>query len=114
MGQMEELIEWLNCESTAEIEPVERAAIAHYKLVLVHPFVDGSGRTSRLLMNLLLMRSGFPPVILPVEDKALYYTLLHTANLGDLRPFVRFVAKHTRNTLQKYLELSSTCNSIEC
>ncbi|GMS95563.1 hypothetical protein PENTCL1PPCAC_17738 [Pristionchus entomophagus] len=114
MGQMEELIEWLNCESTAEMEPVERAAIAHYKLVLVHPFVDGNGRTSRLLMNLLLMRSGFPPVILPVEDKAMYFATLHTANLGDLRPFVRFVAKHTRNTLQKYLELSSTCNSIEC
>ncbi|KAF8374582.1 fic-1 [Pristionchus pacificus] len=130
-GQMEELIEWLNSESTAEMDPVQRAAIAHYKLVLIHPFTDGNGRTSRLLMNLLLMKSGFPPVILPVEDKALYYATLHTANLGDLRPFVRFVAKHTRNTLEvipsignylkgpghtneKYLQLSSMCSTIEC
>ncbi|GMR47924.1 hypothetical protein PMAYCL1PPCAC_18119 [Pristionchus mayeri] len=113
-SEMEELVEWLNADETKEMEAVERAAIAHYKLVLIHPFVDGNGRTSRLLMNLLLMRSGFPPVILPVEDKALYYATLHTANLGDLRPFVRFVAKHTRNTLQKYLQLGSTCNTIEC
>ena len=70
LSQMEELVEWLNSDSTSRMEPVEMAAIAHYKLVLTHPFVDGNGRTGRLLMNLVLMRSGFPPVILPVEEKA--------------------------------------------
>ncbi|VDK74041.1 unnamed protein product [Cylicostephanus goldi] len=49
------------------------------------------------------MRAGFPPVILPVESRAEYYATLHIANLGDLRPFVRYVARHTENTLQVWI-----------
>nr|XP_039271842.1 protein adenylyltransferase FICD-like isoform X2 [Styela clava] len=59
---MEEFNDWLNSEEAERLHPVEFAALAHYKLVYVHPFIDGNGRTSRLLMNLILMRSGFPPV----------------------------------------------------
>lgn len=100
MEQMVDLVEWLNDESTRAMDPIERAAIAHYKLVLVHPFTDGNGRTARLLLNLIMMRSGFPPVILPVETRAEYYASLHVANLGDLRPFVRYVAKHSENSIK--------------
>ncbi|PAV60174.1 hypothetical protein WR25_18516 isoform A [Diploscapter pachys] len=106
--QMDELILWLNDEKTTEIDPIERAAIAHYKLVLVHPFVDGNGRTARLLMNLILMKAGFPPVILPVQTRANYYATLHTANLGDLRPFIRYVANQIDHSLQLYLNAAST------
>lgn len=65
------------------------AAIAHYKFVYIHPFIDGNGRTGRLLMNLLLMQAGFPPVIIRVEDRPAYYEALKGANEGDLRPFIR-------------------------
>ncbi|CAJ0602583.1 unnamed protein product [Cylicocyclus nassatus] len=111
--QLNELVDWLRDPSTMELDPVERAAIAHYKLVVVHPFVDGNGRTARLLLNLILMRAGFPPVILPVESRAEYYATLHTANLGDLRPFVRYVARHTESTLQFYINSAEKCG-VDC
>ncbi|EGT46606.1 CBN-FIC-1 protein [Caenorhabditis brenneri] len=108
MDQLSDMVDWLNDESTLAMDPIERAAIAHYKLVLVHPFTDGNGRTARLLLNLIMMRSGFPPVILPVETRAEYYATLHVANLGDLRPFVRYVAKHSEASIQRYIGAMKT------
>ncbi|KAK5968092.1 Adenosine monophosphate-protein transferase FICD [Trichostrongylus colubriformis] len=112
--QLDELVDWLRNPETLELSPVQRAAIAHYKLVVVHPFVDGNGRTARLLLNLILMRAGFPPVILPVESRAEYYATLHTANLGDLRPFVRYVARHTESTLKYYIGSAEACVAADC
>lgn len=51
-------------------------------------------------MNLILMQSGFPPVIIPVEDRSDYYDTLTAANRGNLRPFIRFIARQTDATLQ--------------
>ena len=62
-----------------------------------------SGRTSRLLMNWILMQNGFPPVIIRKQDRLLYYQHLVTANDGDIRPFVRFIAKCTSRTLDAYI-----------
>ncbi len=55
---MHRFVAWLNSPENAEVHPINLAALAHYKLVYIHPFVDGNGRTSRLLMNLILMQSG--------------------------------------------------------
>ena len=63
---MDEFITWLNC---AQGHPVEIAAAAHFKLVNIHPFVDGNGRTARLLMNLLLLQEGFPFAIIKKEER---------------------------------------------
>ena len=93
------------------MHPVRLAALAHYKLVYIHPFVDGNGRTSRLLMNLILMQHGFPPVIVRKQDRLQYYQHLVTANDGDVRPFIRFIAKCTERTLDAYL-LATRENSI--
>ncbi len=101
--EMEEFIEWINSESALRIHPVELAALAHYKFVYIHPFIDGNGRTARLLMNLILMQAGFPPVIIRVEDRLEYYETLSAANEGDLRPFIRFIAAATDRTLDGYL-----------
>lgn len=60
--EIADLVTWLNDPTTLELHPVELAALAHYKFVYIHPFIDGNGRTGRLLMNLLLMAAGFPPV----------------------------------------------------
>lgn len=48
---------------------VRYAALAHYKLVDIHPFVDGNGRTSRLIMNLILLKAGYPPVMILKEQR---------------------------------------------
>uniref|UniRef100_A0A915PM24 protein adenylyltransferase n=1 Tax=Setaria digitata TaxID=48799 RepID=A0A915PM24_9BILA len=112
-GEMEEMVKWLNDDDSMLLDPIERAAIAHYKLVSIHPFIDGNGRTARLLMNLILMQSGFPPVIIPVEARADYYDTLNAANRGNLRPFIRFIAQQTDATLQLYINSATTCNYRE-
>ncbi|MED6241082.1 hypothetical protein ATANTOWER_024451 [Ataeniobius toweri] len=100
---MDELVQWLNSEEALQLHPVEYAALAHYKLVYIHPFVDGNGRTSRLLMNLVLMQARYPPITIRKEQRAEYYTTLDTANEGDVRPFIRFIAKCTEITLDTLL-----------
>ncbi len=100
---MGRFLTWLNDPETLLMHPVRMAALAHYKLVYIHPFVDGNGRTSRLLMNWILMANGFPPVIIRKQDRLLYYQHLVTANDGDIRPFVRFIGKCTARTLDAYI-----------
>ncbi|MED6267539.1 hypothetical protein CHARACLAT_013298 [Characodon lateralis] len=100
---MDELVQWLNSEEALQLHPVEYAALAHYKLVYIHPFVDGNGRTSRLLMNLVLMQARYPPITIRKEQRAEYYASLDTANEGDVRPFIRFIAKCTEITLDTLL-----------
>ncbi|XP_076029988.1 FIC domain protein adenylyltransferase [Oratosquilla oratoria] len=100
---MEDFVAWLNSEDAQKLHPIKYASLAHYKLVFIHPFVDGNGRTARLLMNFLLMQAGYPPVIIRKQDRMQYYEHLQTANLGDTRPFVRFIADCTEKTLDVYL-----------
>ncbi|XP_040168739.1 protein adenylyltransferase Fic [Anopheles arabiensis] len=104
MGRFEN---WLNSEQVFLMHPVKYAAMAHYKLVHIHPFSDGNGRTSRLLMNTLLMRAGYPPVIIQKQHRHKYYNFLQLANEGDIRPFVRFIADCTERTLDLYLWATS-------
>lgn len=99
--------EWLNSEQAHELHPVKMAAIAHYKLVHIHPFTDGNGRTSRLLMNTILMKYGYPPVVIQKQQRLQYYNYLQMANEGDIRPFIRFIAECTEKTLDLYLWATS-------
>lgn len=101
---MADLVKWLNSPEAWGLHPIEYAAIAHYRLVYIHPFVDGNGRTSRLLMNLRLIQAGYPPVIIKVQDRFKYYDALETANSGDIRPFIRFIAQCTEVSLDGYLD----------
>lgn len=55
---MEGFLSWLNSDEAEKLHPIKYAALAHYKFVFIHPFVDGNGRTARLLMNFLLMQVG--------------------------------------------------------
>ncbi|KAL3869905.1 hypothetical protein ACJMK2_042529 [Sinanodonta woodiana] len=103
---MDDFIEWLNSREALQLHPIEYAALAHYKLVVIHPFYDGNGRASRLLMNLILMQAGFPPVTIKVEDRHIYYDVLQQANEGDIRPFIRFIAECTESTLDEFLMAS--------
>jgi len=77
---MDDFIEWIVAHS--EIHPVELAAEAHYRLVAIHPFVDGNGRTARLLMNLILIQNGYPPAIIRTRDRLKYIAGIEKAQLG--------------------------------
>lgn len=66
---MDTFLEWMNSAEASELHPIKLAAIAHYRLVHIHPFTDGNGRTSRLLMNTILMKFGFPPVVIQKQQR---------------------------------------------
>ncbi|XP_046752459.1 protein adenylyltransferase Fic isoform X2 [Diprion similis] len=104
---MEQFSLWLNSEQAVRMHPVRYAALAHYKLVHIHPFSDGNGRTSRLLMNMILMQAGYPPVIVHKQHRHKYYEYLQLANTGDVRPFVRFIGECTEQTLDLFLWATS-------
>ena len=91
---MGELIEWYrNEESKKELHPVVLAALMHYKIVRIHPFDDGNGRISRLLMNYVLFKNNMPPVIIKSIDKNNYLAALNSADTGDLDSFIKYIAK---------------------
>lgn len=94
---------WLNSWEALTLHPVRYAAFAHYKLVHIHPFYDGNGRTSRLLMNTILMQAGYPPIIILKQDRQTYYKVIAQADEGDIRPFLRFIAECTERTLDLFL-----------
>lgn len=96
--EMQNLMKWLNKEKN-KIHVVELSAILHHKLVHIHPFFDGNGRTSRLVMNLLLMRAGYPLVIILKNDRKKYYDVLDKADKGDYEPMVRFIAQAVERSL---------------
>jgi len=99
---MEKLITWY--QNSGELHPVERAAKLHVDFVGIHPFVDGNGRTSRLLMNFELLRMGYLPVIIPVEKRFDYYDALDTAHTsGNYSPFLELVVLLEKQTLERYL-----------
>lgn len=101
---MEQLIERYN--SWKEYHPIIKASLLHGELVKIHPFVDGNGRTSRLLMNLDLMNSGYVPLIIKKENRLKYYETLdkaHTTN--DYTDFIKLVAEAEIDILKKYCEM---------
>ncbi|VVB77339.1 Fic/DOC family protein [uncultured archaeon] len=73
------------------LHPIELAALLHNRFVNIHPFTDGNGRTSRLLMNWILLRNKFPPVIIEISNKEQYYDAIEAADEGDQKPFAMFL-----------------------
>jgi len=73
------------------LHPVELVTLLHNKFVGIHPFTDGNGRTARLLMNWVLIKNKFPPVIIEVINKEEYYNAIEAADRGDQIPFAMFL-----------------------
>ncbi|MEA3495328.1 MAG: Fic family protein [Bacteroidota bacterium] len=100
---MRKLIKW--CFGNRKLHPVELASIMHHKLVYIHSFFDGNGRTSRLVMNIILMQVGFPLVAVMKTDRKRYYMALSLADKGDYSSFVNFIARAVERTLDIYLKV---------
>lgn len=99
---MQEFVDWLENSSG---HPVTIAAQAHLKLVGIHPFVDGNGRTARLLMNLLLLQAGYPPVIIRTEDRKRYIDSLENAQVsGTPDDYFALIYAAAERSLDIYLE----------
>ncbi len=99
---MEEFGAWLSRTPSAP----EGAFEAHFRLTAIHPFSDGNGRAARLLMNLMLIRGGYPPVaVRPADRKPYLDALEHGSLTGDLQPFRRFMYERLDATLGEYLSV---------
>ena len=89
-----------------DLNPIELAAWTHAEFVKIHPFVDGNGRTSRLIMNYQLMKHGFLPISVNKEDKLDYFNFLEEyAVNGNLEPFADFIADLEEKQLDEYLSI---------
>jgi hypothetical protein len=104
---MEGFATWLRPASVpnkmiSQTEEVLAAAIAHTWFVTIHPFVDGNGRVARLLMNLILMRYGFPIAIITKEDRVRYYDALEASQSSDLGPFLSLLEDCVEESCEEY------------
>lgn len=95
--------QWVN-QNQIQLHRVHLAAEAHHRLVAIHPFLDGNGRTARLVMNLLLLQDGYPPTIIQRINRRQYYRVLARADNHDPAPLVNFVGRAVERSLTLYLE----------
>lgn len=105
--KMQEMMDFYN-ENMETMHPVELASEMHERLVYIHPFADGNGRTARLLMNLILLQNGYPIAILKgdTENRLKYYKALETASItGDKTPFKNFIKEVLTQTINRILEV---------
>jgi Fic family protein len=105
---MADFCNWL--AGARSLHPIELAAQAHYRLASIHPFVDGNGRTGRLLMNMILLMFGYPPAIIRPSDRLAYITALEKAQLGgSSQEYFELMANAVDRSLNIYLHaLSNT------
>ena len=101
--QMENLV--AEFAGTKKLHPLERAALFHLKFEGIHPFVDGNGRTGRLILNLMLMQAGYPPINVKYSDRKRYYEMFDRYYRdNDQNPAISLVAE---NIKERFANLSS-------
>ncbi|MCL2126963.1 MAG: Fic family protein [Treponema sp.] len=87
------------------LHPVTLAAKLHERIATIHPFIDGNGRTARLVMNLSLLQNGYPIVIIPPILRNDYIASIRLANAGDTEPFLNFISYIEYESSKDYLRL---------
>jgi Fic family protein len=97
-----QLIDFIN-KNEAKYSDVILATLFHHRFVWIHPFFDGNGRTVRLVMNLILMRSGYPPAIILKTDRKKYYAALNQANNGSYTKLALLMIQAIERSLDIYL-----------
>ena len=114
---MTDLLQWYNqTEAEGTMTPIELASLFHYRYIRIHPFEDGNGRISRLIVNYILYRHGYPMIVVKSADKNNYLTALNRcdvaigsipsdgahAELSQITPFVDYMS----NCLERALTIS--------
>lgn len=96
--QMQKYVAWMAQAYNSVPAPL-LAAVCHAWLVHIHPFRDGNGRTARAVMNLLLMRQGFPVVVVRRKDRQRYYEVLRRSDDCDIGPFLELLTERCHDSL---------------
>lgn len=94
-------------ENKNSLHPVVLSAEMHERLVTIHPFIDGNGRTSRLIMNLILLQNGFPIANIKgdTDSRMKYYTALENSRTDNKEEFVLLIVKLVKDSLEKRIKL---------
>lgn len=110
--EMEKLLNWHHAEKKLHI--IEKAALFHYRFVTIHPFDDGNGRLSRLLMNLILMQSGYPPCIIRNSRRRQYLQALESvdSSKNHATPII-FVAEELLQTQENIINILENKSEVE-
>lgn len=95
---MGELIDWFRANQ--DTHPIVLAAELHYKFICIHPFDDGNGRVARLLVNWVLMKNGYQPVVIKSKEKDKYLRALQKADAGDIDAFSAYIAEQAMWSLE--------------
>ncbi len=109
---MNDFVTWLNSTEASQLHPVEYAARVHYRFVSIHPFRDGNGRTARLIMNLLLIRAGYPIVIIDNQKRNEYINAIAYGqkNQDDLTQLLSLIFDATIASMIETLRLLVTAS----
>lgn len=110
---MEQLI--LDYEQMSSLHVIERVATFHLAFEAIHPFIDGNGRTGRLLLNLELMKEGYPPINIKFGDRKRYYNCFtgYHENGNDSSEMVALISQYLEEELSRYVEIVKTANEID-
>jgi len=101
-----EFIQWLHSQTVEE--PILLAALVHLRFVSIHPFIDGNGRTARLLMNLVLLQNGYPQAIIKISNRAEYIQAIEKYQQSknhDFDDFYKVVLKSVNDSLDLYSKI---------
>ena len=100
--KMNQFIEWYK-ESRDSLHSIELAARVHVDFVKIHPFIDGNGRTARLLLNLELIKRGYPPIVIKAKNRLSYYEALDLAHVkNDYSYFLKLINEYLIESFDRY------------
>lgn len=99
--RLKDLVKWFS-ENEKKVHPFVLASIFHNQFVYIHPFSDGNGRVSRLLLNFILIKHAFFPVIIYNDEKHKYYTALRQSKDGDMKPFIYYLSDIYRTQMDLF------------
>lgn len=111
---MEQLINQYN-EWIEEKHLIERVALLHLQFESIHPFIDGNGRTGRLLLNFELMKEGYPPINIKFKDRKRYYDCFTDYHLNNSDPqmFIKMIGEYVEGELERYISILGIANNVE-
>lgn len=108
---MKKLLDWYN-QNKDLMDPIQLAVEFKYRFLCIHPFVDGNGRTSRWIMNFILMSSGYHLTVIMDKFRDEYFDVLNKCNKNDVKPLIAFICKMISNSYKMAIDIIEDFHSI--